>query len=100
MLVHHVILADGSTEHREFSREGWEDAMRDPSISRHWGHSPDRCFDPVAEVRGNATATVVEAEIFVPRAMAIEQKWEQIRKIIEESRRPAQLSLMLGEDLD
>ncbi len=100
MLVHHVVLADGSTEHREFSREGWEDAMRDPGISRHWGHSPDRCFDPVTEVRGNATDLVVESEIFVPRAMAIEQKREQIRQILRESGRPAQLTLMLGEDLD
>lgn len=95
MLVHHVRYVDGSEEHREFSKEDWEWAMRDARVAAHWGHTPERCFDPVAEVRGSTQTSITEVESFVSRAMLIEQKREQIRKLIEESRKPAQLTLVL-----
>lgn len=59
MLVHHVVYADGSVKHLEFSRQSWEDAMHDSEIFAHWAHDPADCFDPVERVRANPFTTQV-----------------------------------------
>ena len=46
-LVLHKVLQDGSIVHEEFSKEAWERAMHDPTLSRFWGHPPGDEEDPV-----------------------------------------------------
>jgi len=92
MLVHHVKFVDGSVEHREFSRDGWEWAMKAAEVVDHWGHPPDRCVDPIEEVRGRALPSSVSPRDEV--AELIETKQAQIRKIVEESRKGGQLPLV------
>lgn len=82
MLVHHVKYLDGRIEHREFSKQDWEWAMHDPEVVDHWGHRPDRCVDPIADVRRDQVASPPK-EVFVPRAILIAEKREQIKKIVE-----------------
>jgi hypothetical protein len=49
-LVLHRVFQDDSFNHSPFTRKSWEDALRDPAVKRRWGHSPERCFDPVEEL--------------------------------------------------
>ncbi len=49
-LVHHRIMTDGSIFHDPFTQAGWESAMHDPTVDRHWGHAPGDCHDPVAKL--------------------------------------------------
>ena len=47
-LVLHKVLKSGEIQHQEFSKESWEDAMRDPSLASFWGHPPSECYSIVA----------------------------------------------------
>jgi hypothetical protein len=40
---------DGSIEHSEFTKESWEDALRDPAVVRRMGHKPGECYDQLAK---------------------------------------------------
>jgi hypothetical protein len=43
MLVLHKVLSDGSFTHEEFTRESWEDSLRDPDIAVPMGHPINGC---------------------------------------------------------
>ena len=50
MHVLHKKLLDGGTEHCEFTRTTWEEAMRDSRIRSMWTHEPGRCHDDLAKI--------------------------------------------------
>lgn len=45
MMVLHILRKDGSVDHVPMTRASWEQALRDPTVSRQWSHKPEDCTD-------------------------------------------------------
>ena len=68
----HEVLADGTVRHSEFTRQGWEGALKNPEVVRRWGHPKDECLDPVEVVRG-ARRSIAPAPAAAPAPIEVER---------------------------
>lgn len=47
----HQDMLDSSVQHREFTRQTWEAALRDPTIRSRWTHAPGDCCTKEVRVK-------------------------------------------------